>query len=71
MAVPDAGLVGDQSEVPVSPPDDATDGLLAEASVPTGRGPPSALTDQHQGLNERQPHPQMSTVLLSLCLVDH
>jgi len=33
MAVGDAGLVSDQSQVPVSPPDDATDGLLAEPSV--------------------------------------
>ena len=33
MAVTDAGLVGDESEVPVSPPDDAADGLLAEPSA--------------------------------------
>jgi hypothetical protein len=39
MAVSDAGLVGDQSEVPVSPPDDRADGLLAaEPSVLTRHG---------------------------------
>jgi hypothetical protein len=38
MAICDAGLVGDQSEVPVSPPDDGTDGLIAEPSVLTGHG---------------------------------
>jgi hypothetical protein len=33
MAICDADFVGDQSEVPVSPPDDPTDGLLAEPTV--------------------------------------